>query len=123
MNRSDLAKGITPWWGGPAAEAGATLPGAVNGKFNALAQGKTDYVVEVIHQAVPGYGNLMTICASEEAVYITREQAMEFFGLAEPMSDDNAFHRLWTQCVGKPGYDKQVWLAISKQLSWAGVLE
>jgi hypothetical protein len=27
----------------------------------------------------------MTICATEEAVYITREQAKAFFGLVEPL--------------------------------------
>ncbi len=55
------------------------------GEFTALAQGKTDYTVQVIHTNPESYGDLMTICATEEAVYITREQAKAFFGLVEPL--------------------------------------
>ena len=43
------------------------------GEFTALAQGQTDYTVQVIHTNPEPYGDLMTICATEEAVYITRE--------------------------------------------------
>lgn len=55
------------------------------GEFTALAQGQTDYTVQVIHTNPEPYGDLMTICATEEAVYITREQAKAFFGLVEPL--------------------------------------
>lgn len=49
--------------------------------FTAMAQGHTDYNVDVIAIDSRNYGMLMTICATEEAVYITKEQAMAFFDL------------------------------------------
>lgn len=62
---------------------GATIPTEINQEFRALAQGRCDYVVNVIsnHTQV---GHFMTICATEEAIYISREQAKAFFGLVEP---------------------------------------
>lgn len=67
---------------GDAAIYGATLPEKL-GDFKALAQGKCDYVVDVIHTNTERYGHMMTICASDEAVYVTKAQAMAFFGLIE----------------------------------------
>lgn len=58
--------------------------------FTALAQGKTDFVVDVepIVLAEPSpfvpFEPLMCVMASEEAIYITKQQAMDFFGLVEP---------------------------------------
>lgn len=50
--------------------------------FVAQAQGKTEYVVDVIPVSVKGSKDMyMTICATEEAVCITKEQAMKFFNL------------------------------------------
>ena len=70
---------------GEASKYGATLP-EKHGNFMALAQGKCDYVLEVRHTKPERYGDMMTICATEEAVYITKQQAMAFFGLVEPTS-------------------------------------
>ena len=50
-------------------------------EFSAMAQGKQDYTVPVIRIKDETIGDLMTICATEEAVYITKEQAMKFFNL------------------------------------------
>ena len=54
-------------------------------QFTALAQGRTNYEIEVI-AITPSIGDtpLMTVCATEEAIYITKEQAMKFFGLVDP---------------------------------------
>lgn len=54
--------------------------------FMAMAQGKFDYSVEVIHQDIAPYGPLMVVCATEEAVYITKQQAMDFFCLVDKES-------------------------------------
>jgi hypothetical protein len=51
--------------------------------FEAMAQGACDYRVAVIETSTEEFGSMMTICATEEAVYITKEQAMKFFGLVE----------------------------------------
>lgn len=53
--------------------------------FQAMAQGEHDYSVDVFPIAHPTYGTLMVIGAQEGAIYITREQAKEFFGLVEPV--------------------------------------
>lgn len=37
-------------------------------------------------------------------------------------SPHQMLHRLWTSCVGKPGYDKEAWRAIEQQLKTAGVI-
>lgn len=47
--------------------------------FFAMAQGKTDYAVEAIN-----INGMLTLCATEEAVYVTKQQAMAFFGLVDP---------------------------------------
>lgn len=60
-----------------------TIPNSINDEFKAMAQGTTDYVIDVIHTNSEKYGDLMTICATEEAIYITKEQAMAFFGLVD----------------------------------------
>lgn len=52
--------------------------------FNALAQGKHDYQIAVIKTIGNDGVPYMTVCATEEAVYITKEQAMKFFGLVDP---------------------------------------
>lgn len=51
--------------------------------FHALAQGKTDYILEVVYTNPYTIGPAMTVMASAEAVYITKEQAMKFFNLVE----------------------------------------
>ena len=53
-------------------------------EFDAMAQGATDYTVKAIAVADEKYGTMLTILASEEAVYITKAQAMAFFGLVDP---------------------------------------
>lgn len=55
----------------------------MHAEFDALAQGKCDYTLKVIPIANNGE-TLMTILATEEAVYISKAQAMAFFGLIEP---------------------------------------
>jgi hypothetical protein len=62
---------------------GATIP-VQGGEFRALAQGKCDYVVEVILTKTERFGEMMTVCATEEAVYVSKAQVMAFFGLVEP---------------------------------------
>lgn len=52
-------------------------------QFQAMVQGKHDYVVDVIDVEAEGYGHMMAICAIEGAIYITKTQAMEFFNLKE----------------------------------------
>lgn len=47
--------------------------------FFAMAQGKTDYTVEALN-----INGMLTLCATEEAVYVTKQQAMAFFGLIDP---------------------------------------
>lgn len=61
-----------------------TIPSEQFGEFDAMAQGRADYTVHVICTEAPKYGNMLTILASEEAIYITREQAKAFFGLIDP---------------------------------------
>lgn len=46
-----------------------------------MAQGQTDYLLPTLRQEHPDHGEMMVICASEEAIYITKAQAMEFFNL------------------------------------------
>ena len=53
-------------------------------EFQAMAQGKCDYTLPVIKTETTKFGPMMTIMATEEAIYITKEQAMEFFGLVDP---------------------------------------
>lgn len=48
--------------------------------FTTSAQGANDFSVEVI-SVKAGTEAMMAIMATTEAIYITREQAMEFFGL------------------------------------------
>lgn len=53
--------------------------------FTALAQGKACYTIEVIPARPDVEGDvLMAVCTREEDIYITKEQAMKFFGLVEP---------------------------------------
>ena len=66
-----------------------TIPSSENGEFKAMAQGRCDYVVAVIHTNADKFGDMMTICATDEAVYITREQAVAFFGLIDPRAAHN----------------------------------
>lgn len=57
--------------------------------FRAMAQGEVDYTVEVVaianRKETP-----MTICAQEGAIYITKAQAMAFFGLVDPVEAEKA---------------------------------
>lgn len=49
--------------------------------FSAQAQSDHDFIVDVIPVRFQGEETQMAICASQEAIYITKEQAMQFFGL------------------------------------------
>jgi len=51
--------------------------------FMAMAQGAVDYAVEVVPIKSENYGDLMTVIATEEAIYITKDQAKRFFNLVE----------------------------------------
>ena len=53
--------------------------------FLALAQGVTDFDVSVIET-----NQTMTICTTTAAVYITKEQAMQFFGLVEQPTESHS---------------------------------
>jgi len=57
-----------------------TVPLVVEGEFKAMAQGRTDYIVDVFVTNTR-YGKFMTVGATEEAIYISKEQAMAFFNL------------------------------------------
>ena len=46
------------------------------------AQGKFDYIVRVCSMEIDGQ-ETMVIGASEEVIYLTKQQAMEFFDLRE----------------------------------------
>ena len=54
-------------------------------KFIAIAQGRCNYTVEVIpvKPLSPHIDPVMAILATTEAIYITKEQAMKFFGIVE----------------------------------------
>lgn len=71
-------------------------------KFQAMAQGKVDYTLPVfpIGKENDEFGTMMVIGADEGAIYITREQAMKFFGLYEsPQTvnlSDKKLAELWT---------------------------
>jgi hypothetical protein len=55
----------------------------VSKKFKAMAQGRVDYSVDVIPVESNGnFGTMMGICTEEGAVYITKQQAKEFFGFS-----------------------------------------
>lgn len=54
----------------------------VSEQFKAMAQGKTDYSVDVMPVKSTEYGTLMCVCSDEAAIYITKEQAAKFFGFA-----------------------------------------
>lgn len=57
--------------------------------FLAQTQGVTDYSTDVIPLAPRGDENvIMTICAIEGAIYITKQQAMDFFGLTDPTTNN-----------------------------------
>lgn len=51
-------------------------------EFQAMAQGATDYTVAVEELYIPNRGPVMAIFATEEVIYITREQARKFFNFA-----------------------------------------
>lgn len=68
---------------GEAGRHGATVSDDPKAGFRALAQGRADYTIPVVCSSIEGYGDLMTICATEEVIYVSKEQAMAFFGLKE----------------------------------------
>ena len=45
----------------------------------------------------------------------------EGFMRVEP-SHHHMLHRLWSSCVDKPGYDKEAWREIERQLKTAGIV-
>ncbi len=57
-------------------------PTELHGTFEANAQGRVDYTVEVI-PVRPANSTLMAICTPDASIHITREQAKVFFGLIE----------------------------------------
>lgn len=57
------------------------LPDTQHGEFWLMAQGVGDYVVPAFPIDAPDHGIMLTIAATEEAIYVTRAQAMAFFGL------------------------------------------
>lgn len=70
--------------------SGYTMPEGKHGAFRCLAQGACDYSLDVMSGDTKDYGIMMIIGATEEAVYISREQAAVFFGfdvLLEEMKD------------------------------------
>lgn len=48
-----------------------------------MVQGRCDYSIDAIPVNGKLYGTLMCICADEGAIYVTKEQAKEFFGLVD----------------------------------------
>lgn len=52
--------------------------------FLVMAQDVHDYSIEAFCLDSEEYGKMLCIAATEEAIYITREQAKAFFGLVEP---------------------------------------
>lgn len=54
-----------------------------NKEFQAMAQGKSDYSVDVMPIGSKEYGTMMCVCSEEAAIYITREQAAKFFGFTD----------------------------------------
>jgi hypothetical protein len=65
----------------------ADVPESAWRVFDAMAQGKVDYTVPVDCIQSDTHGPMMAIMAQEGVIYITREQAMAFFGLAEKLGD------------------------------------
>jgi hypothetical protein len=59
-----------------------TIPSVHEGEFKAMAQGRTDYIVDVFLTNTL-HGKFMTIAGTEEAIYISKEQAKAFFDLIE----------------------------------------
>lgn len=59
-------------------------------QFLAMAQGKNDYSVHAFPTTSKEFGTMITLGAEEGAIYITKAQAMEFFGLVEPTE-----HKTW----------------------------
>lgn len=57
-------------------------------KFQAMAQGRTDYVVDAFPIHNDEFGTMLTLAGTEEAIYVNREQAKTFFGLVEPGAED-----------------------------------
>lgn len=60
-----------------------TLPKSVGGPFQALYQGRGDGTQEVFPMTSEGHGLMMCTTSEDGVVYITREQAMAFFGFSE----------------------------------------
>lgn len=52
-------------------------------EFYVMAQGVVDYSLPVIRMKHDEYGDMLTIMATEEAIYITKEQAMKFWNLVD----------------------------------------
>lgn len=42
---------------------------------------------------------------------------------SEPMTLNAMLHKLWTACVGLPGYAKEEWIRVEQQLGAAGLLD
>lgn len=61
---------------------------AMHQKFQAMAQGRTDYVVDAFPVHTEKFGTMLCLAGTEEAIYVTREQAKTFFGLVEPANGD-----------------------------------
>jgi hypothetical protein len=58
--------------------------------FKAMAQDSVDYSVDVISIKNMVDETMMCVCSEEAAIYVTKEQAMKFFGLVEAPVDEQA---------------------------------
>ncbi len=65
------------------AQRAAPVSEVAHAPFKAMAQGEVDYSVDVFPIESTEFGSMMTIGAQEGAIYITKEQAMQFWNLAD----------------------------------------
>jgi len=60
------------------------LPDTLHGDFWVMGQGICDFVTDAFPIGGSQYGTLLTINTSDGAIYVSKAQAMAFFGLVEP---------------------------------------
>lgn len=59
------------------------LPDAPYTEFWLMAQGETDYVVGAFNVGDKIHGDMLVIATEEGVIYVTKEQAMQYFNLKE----------------------------------------
>jgi transcriptional regulator with PAS, ATPase and Fis domain len=59
------------------------LPATTHGNFTGMGQGKYDFITEAFYMKSKEFGDMIVIDSSDGAIYITKEQAMKFFDLAD----------------------------------------